>query len=81
MSYRPAVWRFSCLASLNVSAVSATAFRFVLCDLTRLELRLHGPGGQGRPGQDRPAPLCHGVQVKEPEGAKRPEKQAVLSLR
>lgn len=57
---------------------SATAFRFFLCDLTRLELRLHGPGGRGRQGEDRPSPLCHGVQDEEPERTQRPERQAVL---
>lgn len=64
---------------LNVSAVTATAFRFFLCDLTRLELRLHGPGGRGGPREDCPAPLCHGVQGQEPKRVERPEEQTLLS--
>lgn len=64
------------MASLNVSA---TAFRCFVCDSTRFELRLHGRGGRGRPRENRPAALCHGVQDKEPESTQRPEKQAVLS--
>lgn len=58
---------------------SATAFRFVLCDLTRLELHLHGPGGRGGPGENCPSPLRDGVQNKEPERSQRSEIQAVLS--
>lgn len=58
---------------------SATAFRFFLCDLTRFELHLHGPGGRGGPGENRPATLRHGVQNEEPERTQRSEKQAVLS--
>lgn len=58
---------------------SATAFRFFLCDLTRLELRLHGAGGWGRPGENRPSPLCDGVQDKEPERTQRSKEQALLS--
>lgn len=79
MPYRPAVWRFWYLALPECLCRSATAFRCFLCDLTRLELHLHGPGGRGRPGENRPAPLRHGVQDEEPERTQRSEKQAVLS--
>lgn len=58
---------------------SATAFRFFVCDPTRLELHLHGTGGRGRPGENRPAALRHGVQDEEPERTQRSEKQEVLS--
>lgn len=58
---------------------SATAFRFLLCDPTRLDLRLHGPGGGGRPGENRPPALCYGGQGEEPERTQCPEKQALLS--
>ena len=58
---------------------SATAFRLFVCDLTRLELRLHGPDGRGRTGEDRPAPLRHGLQDQEPESPQCAEKQALLS--